>query len=698
MDPTITTGGAVIHPNNERNETPQIIYSEAAKNYLLFRRRRMIVARDNRDMARDEYDGMTFLKYMDVLKKADDQYIAPRKNAQDTSINTGSIRDKDSSLLEYAMKFDFEPVAQVFDENDEMLEELADTAEDMVRKSKQLEEYRAKAKKIYRSMIAFGTAIVEDLWYERWTLEKTIGKGMKIGSDNTTWTEKRVKTAEGCQAKLWDLKKCYFGDLRKFFMNGPEGQPFFFTVEYESYDRVKEMFGDWDRFKYVPTTLTLTSEMTTGVVYSSGWTLRPVSNNDCEIIRYYDPIANEYAITLNGIDMLPIMDKKVKIKGVEKTLVSGFPLSVVSPSGVIPYAKFDLEPYHEFAISKSQPGKMRVWADVDNMMIKGFIGMFKQKWKPTLGNKSGKTYDSSVTDPATVVNDIRDGDLFPILPNFQGASTSDFSFYEMVKKEIARNSVEDSFQGIDPTTADKTATQDLNEMKASSLKVAAMFDGIVFGENQLNWLRTHNIIKNWTKPIDTHIDIEKKSIVNKYRTVTVSSETEGGSKSTKKIVFTKDTPVRPKGKATLDDSMAIHQKELDHQKQNGSEVREVQLHPEILASMKLNWYYSTVPVPNEADPLSYIMFSKQVNDAILVFGPQSINVKKLKHRFAKLTGTDYDTWFLSERELQQQKAAQPPAAPAAPGSQGSAPVVPGQPSPVAATAGALPANSLGSMT
>ena len=54
------------------------------------------------------------------------------------------------------------------------------------------------------------------------------------------------------------------------------------------------------------------------------------------------------------------------------------------------------------------------------------------------------------------------------------------------------------------------------------------------------------------------------------------------------------------------------------------------------------------------------MFAKQINDAILFFGAQSINVKKLKHRFAALTGNDYDTWFLNQQELdaQQQQTQQ----------------------------------------
>lgn len=658
MDSTAISGAETIHPNSKQNNVPEIVYSDAAKKYILFRRQRLIASRDVRDAPRPEFDDMGFLKWYDIQKKADDQYVAPRKNKTDTSINTGTIRDKDTSLVEYAMKYDFEPVAQVFDDQDDMLEELAETSEDLVRKSKIIESYKDKAKLIYRSMVAFGVALVEDEWVERWTIEKTLKKGFKagLGSDKAEWTEKMIKKYEGCQAKLWDLRKCYFGDIRKFFMNGPQGQPYFFTVEYQNYDVVKSVFDNWDRWKYVPTSIVYTPEISSAEVYGSGWTLRPVTANSVEIVRYYDPVANEFAVTLNGVDMLPIMEKNTTQNGQSKILISGFPLTEVSPSGAINFAKYDLEPMHDFAYSKSQPAKMRVFADVENMWLKLMLGAMKQKVKPTMGNKSGKNFGEEVTDPATVINDIRDGDLFPVLPNFKGVDSADMSFYELIKKELDKNSIERSFQGIDNQPQNETATADMNDMKAQSLKVAALFDGIISGENQLNWLRTYNIAKNWTKPIDQQIDVYKKTLVDQYRTVTMPTEIDGGQKATKKIIFTKSTPSAKNKDDMLKHSQAVHQAEMDHSKNGGSgEIRLSFLNPELFANMKLQWFYTCVPVPNGSDPLSYILFAKQITDAASFFGPESLNVKKLKHRFASITGNDFDTWFLSEQELQQKE-------------------------------------------
>lgn len=667
MEPTVPlTGAQTNHPNDTTSSVPEIEYSAAAKQYINFRRQRMIAARDSRDMAHDEMDGMTFLKWYDVMKKADDQYVAPRRNKTDTSINTGTIRDKDTTLVEYANKYDFEPVAQVFDDNDNMMDTLATTAEDMVRKSKLIEQYKDKVKLTYRSMITFGTALVEETWVERWILQKTLKNGFKVGMDSTAaeWEQKLVKQYDGCIAKLWDLRKCYFGDIRKYFMNGPNGQPYFFTVEYESYDVVKQIYQNWDRWINVPTTVVYTPELTAVSTYSSWWTLRPISLNFCEVVKYYDPIANEFAITINGVDMLPIMEKKTKdLDGKEKTEISGFPLTEVSASGAIPFAKFDLEPMHDFAYSKGQPAKMRVWGDVENMYVKIMLKLMKQKSDPPMGNMGGRNFGPEILDPGTINNEIRDGDLFPILPNNAGATPSDMSFYQLIKKELSKNSVEDEFQGITPgDPVEKTATQEMNEMNAQSLKVAALFDGIISGENQLNWLRTFNIIKNWTKPIDKQIDVERKGITDVYRTITMPTEIDGGQSATKKIIFSKDTSMS---------SQDVHQKEihikkrtsnkdskihpvLDKIENDGSETRITVIHPEQLVGLKLSWFYTCVPVPNGSDPLAYMMFSKQINDATTFFGPQSLNVKKLKHKFASITGNDFDTWFLDEQALKQQ--------------------------------------------
>ena len=86
-------GSQTLHVNESTADVPKPDYSPAMIQYQQMRRLRFIAARDIRDATHPEFDDMTFLEWYDKMKKMDDQYVAPRKNAQDTSINTGTVRD-----------------------------------------------------------------------------------------------------------------------------------------------------------------------------------------------------------------------------------------------------------------------------------------------------------------------------------------------------------------------------------------------------------------------------------------------------------------------------------------------------------------------------------------------------------------------------------------------------------------------------
>lgn len=670
---TPITGGQTLHINEHTGDTPKPDYSPAMIEYKQMRRQRFIAARDARDASHPEFDDMTFLEWYDKMKKMDDQYVPPRRSAQDTSINTGTVRDKDTSMIDFAKKYDFVPIATAYGEDDDQpSEDLAELGEDLVIKSFEIEQFDdTKAEEIYRSMIAFGTAMVEDTTYQPWENQKEVAADFKLGSMNANWTEHKKVGLPECHAKLWDLRKCYFGDIRKGLMNGPEGQPFFFTVEYEPYEKAKAIFGNFEQWKYVPKTVVFSQDVQQGV-FRNGWTLRPLSLNYCEIIRYYDPIANEFSLSINDVDMLPIMEKDVTLPdGTKKTMVSGFPLTAISPSGGINFAKFDFERMINFTYSKGQPAKMRVSSDVENLIIKTFVWMFKQKARPTLGNKSGQVFGEEIYDPATVISQIRDGDLFPVFPEFQGASSSDFQMLELFKTELDKNSVERTSQGMDnPQQFDESATASLNNMKSQSLKLMGMLTGIISGRNQLAWLRFYNIAATWTQPTDVDVTKLDHDLAQNYRTVHLQADDSAGQPITKRIVFTKNTK-----KSSSD----VHQEEADYERTNNKQIRIKYVNPDMLRASRSKIRFQTTPVPTDNDPISYMMFAKQLTDAQMMFGPQSLQAKKLKRLFAKKTGNDFDTWFKSEQELQQDQQNQPPQP-----AQGQ-PQQPGQPVPLGMT-------------
>jgi len=508
-------------------------------------------------------------------------------------------------------------------------------------------------------MLAFGTQLVEEVYLEQWKMEKEL-KG-QFGESSATWTDRLTKVFDGCISKPWDLRKCYFGDTNRFYMNGPLGQPYFFTVEYLSYDETEPIYGEWDMWKYVSNLMTYTPEIQSAGSFKTSFNLMPVTRYQCEIIRYYDPVANEFSITINGVDMLPVMEKEVTTKGETRTLISGFPLTAISPSGAIPFSKFDNEPMHNFAYSKSVPAKMRIISDVEDMTVKLMILGMKQMRRPPKGNKAYRTFSSELFLPGHIENDVREGELFDILPNQVGIQPAEFSFYEAMKKGRDEITTTRGFSG--GGSSSDTATQAIQDKEQQMDKVALMLDGIMDGMRQLYWLRCWNIFENWTKPIDQNIDKDRGAIESIYRSVSMEKQIDGKNKAVKHIKFS-DKPVP--GKTPLEKSQNIHQQEIDAGKKSGNEVRITIINPQILRSMKLNWFWMVTPSPRNNDSMGQMMLSKSIQDAQTFFGPQSLNVAKLKRLYAMKYNVPFESFFLDEDQIQQPPDQQQPGQPPQP--------------------------------
>ena len=72
-----------------------------------------------------------------------------------------------------------------------------------------------------------------------------------------------------------------------------------------------------------------------------------------------------------------------------------------------------------------------------------------------------------------------------------------------------------------------------------------------------------------------------------------------------------------------------------------------------------------------------MMFVQNLREAIELFGPDSMNVAKLKQRYSAVIKEDFDTWFLDEQKMQQNMMEMNEAAMAEKGGGLKAPMKPG---------------------
>ena len=156
----------------EAEATISVDYSEreiAYRDYLI---KRLTTAKNQRDTEHTEFDDMDFYTWYEENKKAANAYIPPKKNKSDTRIVTGTTQEKGITLLSALLNYNLEPNIEPFDRQDMPIRELGENMEDMVKKSRIMEDYDDKRVLIYKDLLDQGTCFVEEQWTEKIGVEK----------------------------------------------------------------------------------------------------------------------------------------------------------------------------------------------------------------------------------------------------------------------------------------------------------------------------------------------------------------------------------------------------------------------------------------------------------------------------------------------------------------------------------------------
>lgn len=643
--PTPSQSPSVVEANIDPNEILRPKYTPAEEQYLKTTMTRLCQMRDEREKPRPQFNGMTYSQWDDTNIKADLSYIPPAKNRGDTRIVTGMTRDKDSTLLSTCLSYDFEPNIAAYDLSDMMIDEIGEEMEDLVRKSRQMEDYDSKRPLLYRGIIARGTYYAMEMYTERYEYEKDLPVNYIPGTvTGASWGEKIKKSYSGCEVIALDPKKVFLGDMSIFNIQDQDAVA---IIDVISRDMARSLYQDWERWKFVPKKI---SPMAVSTTYSSSLfdqnhTITEVNQDQVERILIMKKFTNEMQIYLNCTQMLPVVELGTDKEG--NPIVSGFPLTSVSPSGNYPIAKGDFEPVDGFAISKGQPAKMSTDQNVQDELLKLMILKTKKSNDPPMGNNSGRVLTSRNFQPAVITDDIREGSVYPLM-EAPGVTAAEFSFYELIKGMMEEKSVSRGYEGSE--NRDMTATQVLENKKQQILKLGLSLDGIIRFERDLAALRTPNILMHWTKLQDTKIDSVKKSVQEIYRTFSVDRSKYGKRQRSRKIIkFTTDVA---KMKEEDPEGDVIHEQELKAKKDTGVEEVYSYINPIVLKNLKARWYVTIVPNDKKDDTLSRMIFVQNIREAKELFGPNSTQEEKLKQRFAAVIGEDFDTWFRDEASLQ----------------------------------------------
>ncbi len=582
------------------------------------------IARDDRESPHPEFDEMTYTQYYDTNKRADLSYIPPKKNKADKRIVTGYTREKDNTLLSALLSYNFQPDITVYDDAEMIFPTLGNHFEDLVKKTRELELYDTMRPLIYREMIAQGDVFVEEIWqciyFPEIKNENNWKPGDKIESAQFE-TAVKPRKMERAAVKLHQGKNVYMGS---FFQDDYQKQEIVFTYEILPRAVAEKIYGTWERWDMVPdevdnTTLIIDQ----GIVYYD-WNLTRTTKKEVGILKIQQKFKNRYMIMINGVMMLP----------------HNFPLTEISPDGDYTIQHQVLEGIVGCAYGKGQPSKTKVDQAVHDEFLRMMILREEQAGAPPMGFKGKKVLSPNIYSPGKITNNMREGDLFPILPNNNGLQTADFSMYQLIKTMIDEKTINATFAGQDQPDKDVTLGQIQIEKQQQLLKLGLNFDAVKSLEKKLVWARIGNIIMNYSKPTDRKANIEENVIEEVYRQFSLETTLADGKTGVKIFEFTdKEFP-------DIREQQKEEQVLGDHY---GKPVNKVYFNgPEFIKLLKYRWVVNIVPTQENSDQIERQMFVENFQQAKELFGPESINYEYGKERFAIHIKEDPTKFFLDD--------------------------------------------------
>ena len=575
-----------------------------------------------RESALPQFDGMGYSRWNETNEMADISYLAPKKNKGDTRITSGITHEKDSSLVSFFLNMRFEGNVRVFFKNKE-LTDFGTALTKMVRKSRELEFYDDKRAQFYRNYVAQGTSFAREQYTELWVPDKQIVGEIVDPTklDEVKWIEKGFKKINcGCESVLVDGKKVFLEDIRQPDI---QKQPGVYTVEYVPRATIKAIWGKTKRWKNVPFTVTPTAislgTLSQGSIYSD-WIFGEIDFNKCEIIQVYRPMEQRYQIYINGVPMLPCR----------------YPLTAISPSGMIPISKGDADLMNMFAYSKSEPSKTKIDQAVFDEILQNMVMKQRQSAMVPRANNSDKIVTPDMFLGGRIISNIDPKKLQPLIED-PGITNSDFSFYELFKTHIDSKTISSLLEG-QQTSGDMTLGQYMDQQKKAMLKIGSKIDGIINWEKQMLRLRVMNILAHGYE-----YDEDDKS----YKDISLEDTTHDGNTGLNLIKFDEANYRTPED---------VHEEELNYESENGTEVAITYINPKLMRQALTDpdyyFFYEVVPVDKNNDKLTQMLFISKITQAANLFGMESLQVGRLKRRYAQVMGESYDDIFKDDKTLQ----------------------------------------------
>ncbi len=569
----------------EKREKPKLDFTPKEITYMGNLQKRLTLAKNQRDTTHDFFDGMTYIQRCEQNRQLANARIRPKSNKNETAFTTGTARQKLMSLLAAINNLNLKADITAFDENDKMISDLGEGMEDIIEKTEEIDGDEEKRLQRQYTLNSQGEVFVEEVWSEKFKTDKDIPKfdGKFKG---VKWNSRLKKVFAKASRNVIRNEKVYLGDITEPDI---KKQPFLFTLEITPYETAKSVYGKWENWKHVSENVVHAAQTQDHetTMYNPYWTLTTASRGRVEVIKYQDPINNEFQIILNGIPMLPI----------------GFPLPWKHDGVNLVHQILELIDSH-FAYGKSLMQRVKTSAALEDefwrlVLLKGHTSL-----RPPMANMTGRVLSSKILMPGRMNIGVDPSKLKPLIES-EGPTISEFNILKMLRDNIDEHSVSPTFQGQTPERK-ATATEIIEVQKQAQLMLGLTVFACAMLEKKLAELRIFTILEKWFDPVDTRLDEIKGGLKDIYRRSTLSKPIEGEGMG-QQIV-----EVVPNAEAIPSPFMQLKEEE-QISKETGIPTRILRMNKEQIMKTKLIWRITVNPTPKKTSNLQKLMFREMID-------------------------------------------------------------------------------------
>ncbi len=535
--------------------------------------KRIISARNQRETPRDEFDGMSYEQTYLANKRAAMSYLQPKKNESEVRVNTATTEKRLELVVNEILALNLQGQLQVYDKDDNMMQDAGEVFSDLVTRSLQMEEADTKNRYIYHELFSQPSVYVEEVW------SKMPGKSERYRAER--------RLLQGIQV--------YKGDI-----NLPDylwhEQPFLVKYARLGFSQAERQFKDlnpakWDLVK--PGAYQRIGALGAAAntnLYRKG----TLENDEVEAFWYFSYPDDEVQVFVNGIPMLDVGHSYTEEFG-------------------------DLGTYHiatvsnkvlggDFSDGKSLVQSAKTLQALDNEIIRNMIRKFRQSIEPPIGTTKRRLFSRDVWEPGKVTHGISTKD-FEKLIDHQGVTQSEFAMFDLVEKKVNEfmgTSQQEPLQGKSKVTA-----TELNQAQQRAIK---MLGGAVLAamilESRLSMLRIKQLLLRHSKPVGRKLNPFQRRIQDVYARFTIGDADIGDSKGTRIVQLTDRALTREEQLAVFD----FEEKE----RKAGRPTQFRTLNMKALADLDLYFFATAVAKPRESTELEKANLTEMLNQGVAI--------------------------------------------------------------------------------